>query len=90
MDYKVNYKEKLFDPRWKAKRKRILNRDQNQCKICGEREKKLIVHHKQYHFINVLKRHAEPWDYDDRLLVTLCESCHERGHNKFKVPIKFI
>jgi hypothetical protein len=31
-----------------------------------------------------------PWEYPDRLLVTLCESCHQKGHKVFNVPIKFI
>jgi len=90
MTNKVYYGVKLFDPRWIEKRKRILNRDNNKCIICGKTGVKLQIHHKQYHFIKRLQTHVEPWDYNDNLLVSLCESCHNRGHNSFKVPIKYI
>jgi 5-methylcytosine-specific restriction endonuclease McrA len=87
---KINYGEKLFDPRWKIKRKQILNRDANKCVICKKDEGHMHVHHKQYHFIKRLQIHVDPWDYEDRLMVTLCESCHSRGHYRYKVPIKYI
>lgn len=87
---KIHYGEKLFDPRWIEKKKKILIRDNNKCVICGKSEGKLHIHHKQYHFIKRLQIHAEPWDYNDNLLITLCESCHSRGHYRFKVPVKYI
>lgn len=90
MDNKVYYGEKLFDPRWIKKKKHILNRDNSKCIICGKSEGRLIVHHKQYRFIKRLQKHVDPWDYPDDLLVTLCESCHSRGHYRYKVPIKYI
>ncbi len=90
MDYKVRYGEKLFDPRWISKRKAILRRDGNSCVICRKSNVKLQVHHKQYHFIKRLQKHVDPWDYDDRYLITLCESCHNRGHSKYQVPVKLI
>lgn len=90
MDYKVNYAEKLFDTRWASKRNAILNRDGNKCVICSKSNGKLQVHHKQYHYIKRLQKHVDPWDYDDKYLITLCESCHNRGHSKFQVPVKFI
>lgn len=90
MTDKVYYGEKLFDPKWIAKRKRILQRDSNQCTICGKNEGRLHVHHKQYHIIKRLHKHIDPWDYHDNLLTTLCESCHSRGHYRYKIPIKYI
>lgn len=84
------YGQKLFDPRWIEKRKKILNRDNNSCQICSNSSVKLHIHHKQYHFIKRLDRHVDPWEYDDRLLITLCESCHSKGHKKYEVPIKYI
>ena len=90
MDIKVRYGEKLFDNRWIAKKKQILLRDNHRCVICGKNEGKLHVHHKQYHFIKRLQIHTDPWDYEDHLLMTLCESCHSRGHYRFKVPVKYI
>jgi 5-methylcytosine-specific restriction endonuclease McrA len=90
MNLKVYYGEKLFDPRWLEKRKKILTRDKYQCVICQKKDGKLMVHHKQYHIIKRLHKHADPWDYNDALLITLCESCHNRGHYRYKVPVKYI
>jgi 5-methylcytosine-specific restriction endonuclease McrA len=89
---KVHYGEKLFDQRWLEKRKRILTRDNNKCVICSKskNESSLHVHHKQYHFIKRLEIHVEPWAYNDKLLVTLCESCHNRGHYRYQVPVKYL
>ena len=75
----------LFKPEWRAKRAEILQRDNHTCSICYGSED-LQVHHRQYHFIASLNQFKLPWDYPDYLLITLCESCHKRGHSKFKVP----
>lgn len=75
----------LFHPKWKAKRKEILTRDKHQCVNCRS-DKELQVHHRQYHFIANQNKFRLPWDYPDHLLITLCELCHSRGHNKYKVP----
>ena len=80
-----SYGSLLFDARWRSKREEILMRDAHACVICSG-EENLQVHHRQYQF--VLKENAfrKPWDYADHLLITLCEACHKRGHNKYKVP----
>lgn len=83
------YSELLFDERWKLKRKEILIRDQSKCTICQDKTK-LQVHHRQYHFIKELGQFKTPWDYENHLLITLCENCHKRGHSKFKVPTIYI
>lgn len=83
------YGSALFDPRWKAKRKEILERDKNQCVICKS-DKNLQVHHRQYHFSRTLNVFKNPWEYENSLMITLCESCHQRGHRLYKVPIKYI
>jgi hypothetical protein len=75
----------LFDPRWRTKRLIILNRDGHKCVICGGGDA-LQVHHRQYHFIDAIKQFKPPWDYDDRLLISLCETCHKKGHRNYKVP----
>jgi uncharacterized protein (UPF0248 family) len=75
----------LFHPKWKEKRKEILTRDRHQCVNCKS-DKDLQVHHRQYHFVVSQNKFRLPWDYPDHLLITLCESCHSRGHNKYKVP----
>lgn len=84
-----SYGHLLFDERWKAKRSIILVRDKFKCAICDD-SSNLQVHHRQYHFSTLLNQFKAPWDYADELLVTLCKSCHNKGHNKYKVPTKLI
>ena len=67
----MTYSEKLKDPRWQKKRLEILNRDKFTCQSCGDNTKTLHVHHQLY------QRNFDPWDYDDRMLLTLCEDCHQ-------------
>lgn len=80
-----SYGALLFHPKWKAKRKEILHRDLYRCVHCRS-NKDLQVHHRQYHFMISEQQFRLPWDYPDHLLITLCESCHSKGHNKYKVP----
>lgn len=75
----------LFDKRWIAKRAGIIARDKNCCVICKSIDN-LQVHHRQYHFIKALKKFKAPWDYEDHLMITLCERCHSKGHGKYRVP----
>jgi len=81
-----SYGSLLFDPRWREKRAKILERDVHCCVICSSTEE-LHVHHRQYHFDQAAGAYKVPWDYADHLLITLCKSCHGRGHSKFKIPI---
>jgi 5-methylcytosine-specific restriction endonuclease McrA len=87
--YHGSYGAELLDPRWKIKRKEILNRDNNQCVICHS-NRNLQVHHRQYHFSRSLNKFKKPWEYENRLMITLCESCHQKGHRLYKVPVKYI
>jgi hypothetical protein len=66
-----DYLEKLKDPRWQRKRLEIFNRDEFACQICYSVENTLVVHHKVY------LANKEPWEYDDYMLTTLCEECHD-------------
>lgn len=68
---KTSYREKLLDPRWQKKRLEILSRDGFTCQICGDTETTLHVHHKFYN------NGADPWEYPDGALVTVCADCHE-------------
>ena len=65
------YSDKLKDPRWQKKRLRILKRDKWTCKICGSKDKTLCVHHLAY------DRNKEPWETNNKYLITLCDQCHE-------------
>ena len=70
----TTYGDKLRDPRWQRKRLEILSRDDFTCRLCGDNESTLHVHHLLYF------KGAEPWQYDANCLVTTCESCHEELH----------
>lgn len=80
-----SYGALLFTPQWRAKREEILKRDLHSCVICRG-NMGLQVHHRQYHFVVKQNQFRLPWEYAGDLLITLCESCHKRGHSKFKVP----
>lgn len=64
------YLRKLRDPRWQRKRLEIMQRDQFTCQLCDATEETLNVHHNYY------TQGAEPWEYPETALVTLCETCH--------------
>lgn len=65
------YSKKLLDPRWQKKRLEILQRDEFTCQSCFDTENTLHVHHRRYF------PGREPWDIDNKFLVTLCASCHQ-------------
>jgi hypothetical protein len=68
------YKDKLKSPKWQKRRLEIMERDGFQCQMCFDREETLTVHHKEY------LKGLEPWEYEDKYLITLCEDCHESIH----------
>jgi len=80
-----SYGPLLFRKEWRDRRASILARDGYKCIICNATED-LQVHHRQYHFVLATKEFKPPWNYDDKLLISLCERCHQRGHAKFTVP----
>ncbi len=67
---KKSYFEKLKDPKWQKRRLEIMERDNFTCRTCRSTEDTLNVHHTHY------RKGADPWDYDDDHLLTLCERCH--------------
>lgn len=85
----AQYSILLHDVRWRNKCKEILKRDEKKCIICKSKEH-LHVHHRQYHFSKAMKRHINPWEYNNFYLITLCENCHKVGHTQYKVPVKEI
>lgn len=68
------YFEKLKDPRWQRRRLEVMERDEFHCRMCGDGESTLHVHHKRY------IKGREPWEYELHELATVCEHCHERAH----------
>ena len=73
-----DYAAKLRDPRWQKKRLEIFERDNWTCQECGATQETLAVHHKVY------LPNTEPWDYENDLLITFCESCHEAEREMFE------
>jgi hypothetical protein len=71
---KGEYAEKLKDPRWQKLRLQIFERDEWECKRCGDNENTLVVHHLKY----IPGR--EPWEYPPEILLTLCEECHSEEY----------
>lgn len=70
-----DYLEKLKDPRWQKKRLEIMERDRWACQLCGDEESTLMIHHFYYEKSN-------PWDCENKSLITLCESCHQKEHEE--------
>lgn len=82
-----NYKpwfERLQDPRWQRKRLEIMQRDKFMCQCCHETSLHLNVHHKYY------ENGKDPWDYEDKTLITLCKECHLIAEDTKKLLIKMI
>lgn len=82
--FKKNYADKLRDPRWQRKRLQILQRDDFTCQRCMKKDIELHVHHCMY------KPGREPWEYHERLLVTLCKNCHLLLQRQISVFVAFI
>lgn len=66
----MTYKEQIRHPKWQKKRLEIMQRDDFKCQYCKSENKTLNVHHLCY--ISGLKI----WEYDNELLITLCEKHH--------------
>jgi 5-methylcytosine-specific restriction endonuclease McrA len=75
----MTYKEQIKHPKWQKKRLEILQRDGFKCQHC--KSTKIILH---VHHICYLKG-LLIWEYDDELLITLCEDCHDLIHELTKV-----
>ena len=71
----MTYQDKLKDPRWQRKRLEILKRDAWCCQVCNDAKSTLHVHHLFY------KNNLDPWDYNDKDLITLCDKHHKFAHD---------
>lgn len=76
------YKDQLQTVAWKVKRKSIMQRDHFTCQECGDKKSKLNVHHKTY----IDEKKA--WEYPDSMLITLCENCHIKRHQRIGLIIE--
>jgi hypothetical protein len=80
---KYEYESLLRTDEWKRKRKEILERDGNRCKWCGS-SNNLQIHHRYYEKYPNGKK-VKPWDYPNEALITLCDECHKKAHEKYKI-----
>lgn len=79
----LSYEDLLKTEEWREKRQKILNRDNNKCVYCGKTHN-LQVHHKYYSkYPNGFR--VYPWNYPYDALITLCDECHKKVHNKKKI-----
>ena len=78
----MTYSEKLRDPRWQKLRLEIMGRDEFRCRLCRSKEKTLNVHHSYY------SKGANPWDYPNDSLVTVCEGCHKLMESRRELILK--
>jgi 5-methylcytosine-specific restriction endonuclease McrA len=76
VDYPISWSEQYKHPNWQRMRLFIFNRDNFTCQICNNHHRLLHVHHTKY-FQNKFI-----WEIDQSTLVTLCEVCHSRKHNR--------
>lgn len=83
------YLQLLQRPEWKIKRNAILRRDSFRCRNC-QGTNGLQVHHRQYHRFKATGMFKQPWNYDNRLLITLCRECHQIGHQSYSIPVKSV
>ena len=84
----VTYEELLTREEWREKRAKIMARDNNCC-CCCKSQLNLQVHHKYYLQYPDHKK-VLPWEYSDDALITLCDKCHKRWHEKHKVKVYYV
>jgi hypothetical protein len=72
----LTWEEQYLHPNWQRRRLQILKRDRYTCRICGDVETTLHVHHIRY------DKNKWIWDVHEIYLVTLCDPCHEAEHEK--------
>lgn len=67
----MTYSEQLKHPNWQRKRLEIMQRDDFMCRMCGDSEVTLHIHHRSY------EKGRMAWDYPNENFCTLCEGCHK-------------
>lgn len=75
----IKYLSKIRGTSWRALRLKALERDGHQCVSCGERTKRLLVHHLDW---QGKRRGVSVKDWNNTLsnLQTLCDKCHNSLH----------
>ncbi len=75
------YQTKISSKPWQDRSHQIKTRDNLKCQAynCTTPKSILQVHHLDY--LNI----TNPWDYPDDMLITLCEDCHAKENNRYKL-----
>lgn len=81
MNKNKQYTENLNTKEWREKKRFILKRDNYTCTECKSKSTLLHVHHKIY------IENRLPWQYEDKHLTTLCETCHSWLHGNQTVKV---
>src|SRR5262245_53386302 len=76
---KPTYLEMLRDPRWQRKRLEVMQREDFACQDCGATDSTLNVHHTYY------EKGKPPWDYPIESLKCLCEPCHVKAQDYWRL-----
>ena len=79
----MSYQEQLKSPKWQKKRLQILEIHNFTCEKCNATEKTLHVHHARY------IKGRKVWEYDNDVLMCLCEDCHKAEHEPKEQPNEF-
>lgn len=71
----MNYNQYLRSDHWKNKRKEVISKQGNKCRICGS-VKELNIHHRRYY------NYGESLLYKEKnaFLLPLCNDCHFLWH----------
>ncbi len=85
---RLTYEDLLDTDEWKYFRSRILEDHGYRCDWCG-RTNKLQVHHKLYKKLPNGHK-IEPWKYYNDEVMCLCDDCHKKYHEKYKVKTYYI
>lgn len=72
----LSYKDQYTHPNWQKMRLYILSRDNFTCVNCLNQDRTLHAHHLKYKLKSFI------WDVPTWYIVTLCDICHSREHNK--------
>jgi len=72
----ISFSDQYLHPNWQKMRLYILQRDGFCCVDCGSKDKQLHAHHLKYIYGKFI------WDVPPFYIVTLCEDCHSKEHNR--------
>lgn len=82
------YNDMLKRPEWRACREKVFTVKGRVCSYCRN-VRNLQVHHKYYLKYPDGER-IKPWEYNMECYMVLCDDCHRRVHEKYKIKTYYI